>query len=226
MNLNELQWNWNKLGEANPFWAVLTDSRFETENLNEEEFYNTGRRFVARLNSTIERHCPDLNRMKALDFGCGVGRLTLPLADHFEEVIGIDIAPSMLKVAREKNQKKNCSFILNDKADLAIFENNSFDAIFTFITLQHMRPTFSKRFIAEFLRILKPSGVLIFQIPAKENSIIAAKIPWLKNLLYKTLDIFISYSNLERAKNGNVWHPTRNHGVVPRKESRNTYKCK
>ncbi|MBN1439942.1 MAG: methyltransferase domain-containing protein [Anaerolineales bacterium] len=39
------------------------------------------------------------DRPRALDFGYGIGRLTQPLAIHFKEIIGVDIAPLMLKLA-------------------------------------------------------------------------------------------------------------------------------
>lgn len=43
----------------------------------------------------------DCPRKHALDFGCGVGRLTQALAAHFDEVTGVDISPSMIKLAKK-----------------------------------------------------------------------------------------------------------------------------
>ncbi len=42
---------------------------------------------------------------KALDFGCGVGRLTQALADYFNEVAGVDVSPTMVNKALEYNKK-------------------------------------------------------------------------------------------------------------------------
>ena len=42
---------------------------------------------------------PDFERRAALDYGCGVGRLTLPLAERCEHVYGVDVSPSMLREA-------------------------------------------------------------------------------------------------------------------------------
>ena len=56
----------------------------------------------------------------ALDFGCGVGRLSIPLSKRFAKVIGVDIAPTMVELARSfAVDRPNIDFIVNDRPDLA-----------------------------------------------------------------------------------------------------------
>lgn len=125
-----------------------------------------------------------IQNKKALDFGCGVGRLTQALAIYFEEVYGIDIAPSMIKLAKEYNRYDNkCKFYLNTTDDLKIFPKNSFNFIYSNITLQHIKPLYTKRYLKEFIRVLKPHGLLIFQLPSRPNNIKTIVRHILKNML-------------------------------------------
>ncbi|WP_420485333.1 class I SAM-dependent methyltransferase [Iningainema tapete] len=111
-----------------------------------------------------------MSRKTALDFGCGVGRLSQAMVQYFETVHGVDISPSMLKLADKYNQHgSKCKYHLNDQDNLKLFPDNYFDFIYSKITLQHMEPQYSRRYIREFLRILAPQGLLIFQIPSQST---------------------------------------------------------
>lgn len=114
----------------------------------------------------------EIPKRRALDFGCGVGRLTQALANYFDEVVGVDVAPSMLELAVKYNRYPDkCKYILNETDDLKIFSNCYFDFIYTNITLQHISPRYSKKYIREMIRILDPGGVLIFQLPSERTKI-------------------------------------------------------
>ncbi len=107
----------------------------------------------------------------ALDFGCGVGRLSQALARRFEMVHGVDISSAMIELAQQYNQfGERCLYHLNETDDLRLFENQTFDFIYSNITLQHMPPRYASAYIEEFLRLLAPGGVLIFQIPSTPKS--------------------------------------------------------
>jgi ubiquinone/menaquinone biosynthesis C-methylase UbiE len=80
-----------------------------------------------------------VNPARALDFGCGVGRLAQALLPRFERVDGVDIAPSMLELAARYNKDPaRCVFHLNERADLALFPDRSFTFIYTSLVLQHV----------------------------------------------------------------------------------------
>jgi SAM-dependent methyltransferase len=108
----------------------------------------------------------DLVGRKALDFGCGVGRVTGPLADRFEEVVGVDISPAMLDLARRYNVRGHrCRFMLNGTADLSQFSDGAFDFVYSKLVLQHMQPRAVRAYVPELLRVLRPAGILAFQLP-------------------------------------------------------------
>jgi ubiquinone/menaquinone biosynthesis C-methylase UbiE len=96
-------------------------------------------------------------RARALDFGCGVGRLTRALAAHFERVIGIDVAASMIRQARQLNADvRGCEFVLNERADLSIVESGSVDFVYSSIVLEHIERPYVERYLGEFVRVLSP----------------------------------------------------------------------
>lgn len=161
-----VQENWDRLGRADPFWAVLTDPEKKGGRWREEEFFATGRAEVAALVERVADLLPA--RGRALDFGCGPGRLTQALAERFERVDGVDVAPSMVELARRLNRHGvRCVYHLNPRPDLALFPDGAFDLAYSNITLQHLRPRLALRYLAELVRVLRPGGALVFQLPAE-----------------------------------------------------------
>ena len=167
MELNKLKQEWDKFGILNPQWAVLNK---EGEKMNLSQFFKTGEKEIRNIINYLSKNQIKLNKGKALDFGCGMGRLTQALTPYFKKVYGVDISPSMIELSKKNNKyPKKCEFILNETDNLTIFEKNSFDFIYTVLVLQHMEPKFFLKYIKEFLHILKPNGILIFQLPSKRK---------------------------------------------------------
>ena len=171
MNLKELKYNWDKFGQLDPFWAVLSLNNKKGNKWESDKFFKTGQEEIERLINSVENSGIELSRKKALDFGCGVGRLTQALAQYFYEVYGVDISPSMLNLAHKYNSYgQKCQYFLNDTDNLKLFKDNQFDFIYSNITLQHMKPIYSQKYIKEFFRVLSPQGLLIFQLPSELKS--------------------------------------------------------
>jgi SAM-dependent methyltransferase len=168
MEITELQRNWDELGQRDPLWAILSDPAKKGGRWDLEEFFQTGVNEVEGVIKYLESLKVDFPRRKALDFGCGVGRLTQALAPHFQEVCGVDIAPSMLEQANAYNRHGGrCKYFLNQTDDLKLFADDAFDFIYTMVVLQHMEPAHSKNYVREFVRVLAPGGVLVFQLPSE-----------------------------------------------------------
>jgi SAM-dependent methyltransferase len=128
----------------------------------------TGRMEVAELLAHLRSLGIRSRRLAALDFGCGVGRLTQALGDYFDEVYGIDISTEMQRLASEQNSHGDrCRYLHNATDDLSSLHNNPFDLVYSRITLQHMPPLYSKRYLKEFLRVLARDGILVFQLPSE-----------------------------------------------------------
>jgi SAM-dependent methyltransferase len=167
--LKELQRNWEGLAQADPLWAICTDPRKRNSQWTQEEFFATGRKeietvlgYAAGIGVRIDKTLP------ALDFGCGVGRLTRAMAEYFPECCGVDISPTMISTAQELNRDRpRCHFHLNEDTRLKSLRDNDFGFIYTSLVLQHIAPPCSHQYIRELIRVLKPGGALIFQIPER-----------------------------------------------------------
>jgi ubiquinone/menaquinone biosynthesis C-methylase UbiE len=153
------------MGREDAFYYVYTDETKRGGKWEESEFFATGEVEIAHLMARIT-DVGGCQRSRALDFGCGPGRLTQALADHFEAVVGVDIAESMIALANRLNRKGDrCTFVRNTATDLRSFADQSFDLVYTSEVLQHMRPRYALRYLAEFFRVAKTGGVVAFQIP-------------------------------------------------------------
>lgn len=179
MKLSRLRDTWTRLGAEDPLWAVLSNPDTRGGRWDVDAFFASGRKDIAEVLRNIARLNVIVERRNALDFGCGVGRLTQALAKDFAQVTGVDIASSMLEKARELARAvPQCTFVLNTTADLAQFSDSSFDFVFSHIVFQHMEPRFALRYIAEFGRILRPGGAAVFQVLVPDGS--HALTHWLK----------------------------------------------
>jgi len=156
---------YEKFGKEDPFWAVLTQKQYKGMDIDLEKFFATGRDDISFHLKKIEEMNLSLNKQRCLDFGCGVGRLSNALAEHFEQVSALDVSSSMIERAESLRKHDNIEFVLNKQPDLTVFEDETFDFIFTDKTLQHIPYPPSKTYIEEFLRVLKPSGIVVFMVP-------------------------------------------------------------
>ncbi|CAN5674349.1 hypothetical protein BH10CYA1_BH10CYA1_55140 [soil metagenome] len=164
MGIKELQETWDQLGSDDPMWAVLVEPGKEGRKWNREEFFDSGRADIAAIMDLAQEQNIEVKFGTALDFGCGLGRLSQALAEHFEQVDGVDIAPSMIEQASVLNSHgTRVRYHLNGKSDLSQFESKYFDFVFTALVLQHMPQKLQLGYMAEFMRILKSGGTAVFQ---------------------------------------------------------------
>lgn len=164
--ISELEQNWESLGQADPLWAILYDPARKGNRWTPQEFFATGEEIIDEVMAHMSSLDVELRRGRALDFGCGAGRLTQPLTKYFAQTDGVDIAASMVELARRYNRAGDrCAYHHNTAEDLSLFPDGSFDFVFTEIVLQHMPPELMVRYVDEFIRILKPGGLACFDIP-------------------------------------------------------------
>jgi SAM-dependent methyltransferase len=135
---------------------------------DEDAFFETGRTEIAGVMRDLERLGLPARRERCLDFGCGVGRLTQAFARYFTRCDGVDIAPSMLEEARRFNRLGDrIALHLNDTDGLSLFPDGTFDFIYSNIVLQYVGPEAAKAYIREFVRLLAPGGLALFQLPSE-----------------------------------------------------------
>lgn len=168
MSLERHREDWERLAEVDAMWAVLTAPGRKGGRWNAEEFLATGEAEIEHVLTTAEGLLGrPAHRERALDFGCGVGRLTRALGKRFDHALGLDISAGMIERAQRLNDDvPACEFRVNAAPDLGTLEDNSYDVVYSSIVLQHLPSTQDiERYVAEFLRVARADGVVAFGIP-------------------------------------------------------------
>jgi SAM-dependent methyltransferase len=148
-------------GEVDRLKAILAFPSIRGSHWDLKELFESGRREVLWALKHVRSFGLTIDRSSALDFGCGVGRLTQALCDHFQRCVGIDVDPTIVEHARRLNRfGGRCSYLANDRSDLGVFPAASFSFIDS-----NIAP--SREVIREFVRILKPGGIALFRVPAE-----------------------------------------------------------
>jgi SAM-dependent methyltransferase len=162
-DLEALRDAWHRFGELDPLYAILTPDDKRLGGWDQDDFFATGASEISEALAHVESLGVAVNRRRALDFGCGVGRLTQALCRHFETCVGVDIAPSMIDSARGYNQYgARAQYICNDDPTLP-FSEPTFDFVYSRLVLQHIPPSLALGYVAELIRSAKPTGVLLLQ---------------------------------------------------------------
>lgn len=157
-DLNELKFSWNTFAETDAMGAVLTGNEWD-----ESSFYDSGQAEVDSLMDEISHVYPELRKERAMDFGCGLGRLSFALKPHFSRVTGVDISSKMIEQAAANSRySKEVEFLLNESESLEKVPSASFDFLLSLIVLQHIARKFIKDYLKEFLRVTKPGGLIVF----------------------------------------------------------------
>lgn len=139
---------------------MTTTGREEAEALQRERFFDYGYQQVARLMEAIEAHTGSpLGSRRVLDFGCGKGRLALPLAERFEHVYGVDVRPSVLREADRNAKRMNLSNVEWLETGRLAELSGRYDLVLSVLVFQHIRVREGERIFATLLRGLRPGGV-------------------------------------------------------------------
>jgi len=98
----------------------------------------------------------------ALEIGCGIGRLMLPVSSRVRSVTGTDVAPGMIAAAtRRLAACSNASVLLTDGRDLSAFAAASMDLVYSVDTFPYLvlsGRALVERHFEEVRRVLRPGG--------------------------------------------------------------------
>ncbi|WP_295400183.1 class I SAM-dependent methyltransferase [uncultured Thiocystis sp.] len=166
--LDHVQRVWSGLGEVEPHFSVLSTPQFKPHNLpdNEAAFYATGKAEVTHLLDRLRAMgVPPVPESHAVEFGCGVGRVTRFLADAFTQVTAFDISQPHLQLARQyldHDAVRNVTLRRVD--DIAGLEVPEHDVFYSKLVFQHNPPPVIRILLEKLLSHLRPGGVAVFQL--------------------------------------------------------------
>ncbi|TCP57168.1 methyltransferase family protein [Tamaricihabitans halophyticus] len=169
MGEDRLRTTWEKLGETDPLWAVLSHPQRRGGRWQPEEFFAHGQDTIKRTVAALAERGLRLGQ-RVLDFGCGVGRLSNALTAYAEEVTGVDIAESMIELAKEYNQHGDRIRFVHYPGGALPFPDASFDSAISLLVLQHAPPETQLAALLELRRVVRPGGVILVQIPGLPSS--------------------------------------------------------
>ena len=155
---------WEKFGQIDPYFGVLTDPRFSRDNLSEEHleaFFETGAQHVENILYKIRKYVePEFSSKRALDFGCGVGRLVIPLSRTIDDVTGLDVSDSMLAEATKNCRARSIENVTLEKSDDQLTAlNGEYDLIHSYIVFQHIPPVRGEAIFKKLIAHLAMGGV-------------------------------------------------------------------
>jgi len=158
--------DWEELAEFDPMWAVLSEKDKRGNKREAREFFARGKEEIERLMAQVGELSE--GRERALDFGCGVGRLTRALLAYYKEAHGVDVSDEMVRRAEEFTPE--CRFYVNNSEDLSLFPDRTFDLVYSNIVLQHL-PSVAMigKYVKEFFRVSVPDGLVVFQVPFRKS---------------------------------------------------------
>ena len=144
----------NLLQEDNTIKQYYEDIAF---NYDRSRFANSYGQYIDSQERLILSDWLPSRDHSILDLACGTGRF-LDFA-----TTGLDASKNMITVAQRKYSDKQ---LIEASATSIPLPNESYDAVFTLHLFMHLTPETINTIIDECARILRPGGMLIFDIPS------------------------------------------------------------
>ena len=159
--------DWEAFGAEAPYHAVLTNPMFLPDALTQERmdyFFRTGEDEVGKIVGTIrQRIDPHFQPARAIDFGCGVGRISLAVADYAKTTIGLDVSPSMLREAQKNRAQRKPRADIQFQHDVP---EQPVDWVCSVLVFQHIQPARGIPILKSLLSRLAVGGVVSLQFTA------------------------------------------------------------
>lgn len=153
-------WNARALEDAAYYVA------FGQQGQDDASFLASATHVVDNLERELRRASPEQrSQWRALEVGCGPGRLMRRLRHHFAEIHGVDVSDEMIAQARAKMSGiPNVHLQVCDGATLQAYADESFDFVYSYAVFQHIpNREIVYGYLREIWRVLKPGGIARLQ---------------------------------------------------------------
>ncbi|MGE4323632.1 MAG: class I SAM-dependent methyltransferase [Sphingobium sp.] len=152
--------DWHIWGETDPYYSVVAAPQFRREAVDLDQFFQTGEAYIVDRLGMLEQQLGQIARGRALDFGCGVGRVALPMAGLFDEVDALDISHPMLEEGEKLRLARGIGNVhfrrSDDELRLAV---GPYDFVHSYIVFQHIPVERGMGMIARLLDRVAVGGI-------------------------------------------------------------------
>jgi len=218
---------WKIWGKINPYFGVLSTDEYKNISLDDEKkkkFFESGDRHIEYVMSIINNYIdPSFKPKLCLDFGCGVGRIIIPLAYRFSHVTGVDISQDMLDEA-----SRNCVELGLNNVELVESDDNlsklhgKYDFIHSTIVFQHINPKRGEVLFKRLVDLLDDGGVGVIHLTyyarqtntRKTINWMKYNIPYLENIvnIFKGRSFYFPSMQMHMYKLNNVFSILQDNG--------------
>jgi ubiquinone/menaquinone biosynthesis C-methylase UbiE len=165
--------DWNARAREDAGYFVA----FGRRQSSDADFFATATEVINRLEWEMRRF-PVAQRgdWRALEIGCGPGRLMRPMSRHFLEIHGVDVSDEMIGLARQKLADiPNAHPHVGNGSSLGQFSDESFEMVYSYAVFQHIP---SRDVVLDYLRetrrVLKPGGLAVLHLNGLVHRLTAA----------------------------------------------------
>lgn len=197
--------DWEKLAADNAYWAVLTEDRFSGKMDDEalEAFFTSGEssveHFLRLITSTFVGASTEFDEV--IDFGCGAGRLLIPMARMANRAYGVDISPTMRELTTENANKFGLEVECVETPEVLLRRGVKVDWVNSCIVLQHIEPHKGYHIINDLLQCVKPGGFATLHIPlfktADRSDYYNDRVRYFRNDYYRNETVFVDRDNYD-----------------------------
>ena len=172
MKLSQVRFNWDALARRDALGSICTQLPPGAERWDAAAFFETGRREWSAIRARAHSLGLAAEGERALDFGCGVGRLSFAMAADFARVDAVDASGAMLAQARRFQAEAGAGasrvhFAQNLDPERGFAAAESCDFALALLVLQHVPPDAARAYLAALVRALRPGKALFAQIPER-----------------------------------------------------------
>lgn len=162
--------DWIRIAEIEPYFGVLASPEYlraSIDNAAIDRFYASGRADVEHAVSVIRKHLDaEFDPALAVDFGSGVGRLSLAMRAYARRVVGVDVAPAMRDLAGEAAAAKG----LSDIEFTDVPPTEGVDWVNSLIVFQHIPAERGYGLLVDLARSVRAGGVVSVHLTSHRDA--------------------------------------------------------
>ena len=156
--------DWNQRAQEDARYYVA----FGRRGQDDEEFFASAADVVRALEQELKRLPRHLQPVdtRALEIGCGPGRLLRPMSRNFGELHGVDVSNEMIRLAEERfGASRSIHLHVTNGCDLAPLASDYFDFVYSYAVFQHIPSReVVLAYFDEIRRVLKAGGLARLQL--------------------------------------------------------------